>query len=170
MIYQQSDQRTILDRNLAIELVRVTEFAALAAAKHIGRGDEKIADQAGGFQSRRLWVQVPLLLNSKKLRGNKDKYLKNYTTKSFNLKSSVNKSNVFKYYFSTFSWVFYRWVFWSILGTKWICYCDYKLYWFQLYLINDSFLRGCPSRLSLLYKASPLDRFRAFQCSLGIFI
>jgi fructose-1,6-bisphosphatase class II len=35
-----------LDRNLAIELVRVTEFAALAAAKHIGRGDEKIADQA----------------------------------------------------------------------------------------------------------------------------
>jgi fructose-1,6-bisphosphatase II / sedoheptulose-1,7-bisphosphatase len=35
-----------LDRNLAIELVRVTEYAALAAAKHIGRGDEKIADQA----------------------------------------------------------------------------------------------------------------------------
>ena len=35
-----------MDRNLAIELVRVTEFAALAAAKHIGRGDEKIADQA----------------------------------------------------------------------------------------------------------------------------
>ena len=35
-----------MDRNLAIELVRVSEFAALAASKHIGRGDEKAADQA----------------------------------------------------------------------------------------------------------------------------
>jgi len=35
-----------LDRNLAIELVRVSEFAALAASKHIGRGNEKAADQA----------------------------------------------------------------------------------------------------------------------------
>jgi len=35
-----------LDRNLAIELVRVSEFAALAASKHIGRGSEKAADQA----------------------------------------------------------------------------------------------------------------------------
>ncbi len=35
-----------MDRNLAIELVRVSELAALAASKHIGRGDEKAADQA----------------------------------------------------------------------------------------------------------------------------
>jgi len=35
-----------LDRNLAIELVRVSELAALAASKHIGRGNEKAADQA----------------------------------------------------------------------------------------------------------------------------
>ncbi len=35
-----------MDRNLAIELVRVSEFAALAASRHIGRGDEKAADQA----------------------------------------------------------------------------------------------------------------------------
>jgi len=35
-----------LDRNIAIELVRVSEFAALAASKHIGRGNEKAADQA----------------------------------------------------------------------------------------------------------------------------
>ncbi len=35
-----------MDRNLAIELVRVTEYAALAAARHIGRGNEKLADQA----------------------------------------------------------------------------------------------------------------------------
>ncbi|MFO1157937.1 MAG: class II fructose-bisphosphatase [Reyranellaceae bacterium] len=35
-----------LDRNLALEVVRVTEAAALAASKLMGRGDEKKADQA----------------------------------------------------------------------------------------------------------------------------
>lgn len=35
-----------MDRNLALEVVRVTESAALAASLHIGRGDEKAADQA----------------------------------------------------------------------------------------------------------------------------
>jgi fructose-1,6-bisphosphatase II len=34
------------DRNLAVELVRVTEYAALAAARQIGRGDKEGADQA----------------------------------------------------------------------------------------------------------------------------
>ena len=34
------------DRNLAVELVRVTEAAALAAARWIGRGDKMAADQA----------------------------------------------------------------------------------------------------------------------------
>jgi fructose-1,6-bisphosphatase II len=34
------------DRNLALELVRVTEAAALAAAREIGRGDKEAADQA----------------------------------------------------------------------------------------------------------------------------
>ncbi len=34
------------DRNLAMELVRVTEAAALAAAKWMGRGDKEAADQA----------------------------------------------------------------------------------------------------------------------------
>src|SRR5919204_1078533 len=34
------------DRNLALELVRVTEAAALAAARWIGRGDKIAADQA----------------------------------------------------------------------------------------------------------------------------
>ena len=37
---------SILDRNLALETVRVTEAAALAASKLMGRGDEKAADQA----------------------------------------------------------------------------------------------------------------------------
>jgi fructose-1,6-bisphosphatase II len=36
----------IPDRNLALELVRVTEAAALAAARWIGRGDKEAADQA----------------------------------------------------------------------------------------------------------------------------
>ena len=35
-----------MDRNLALEAVRVTEAAALAASKLMGRGDEKMADQA----------------------------------------------------------------------------------------------------------------------------
>jgi fructose-1,6-bisphosphatase II len=34
------------DRNLALELVRTTEYAALAAARMIGRGDKEGADQA----------------------------------------------------------------------------------------------------------------------------
>jgi len=35
-----------MDRNLALEAVRVTEAASLAASKLMGRGDEKMADQA----------------------------------------------------------------------------------------------------------------------------
>ena len=34
------------DRNLALELVRVTEYAALAAARRVGMGDKEGADQA----------------------------------------------------------------------------------------------------------------------------
>lgn len=36
----------VLDRNLALEVVRVTEASALASARHAGRGDEKSADEA----------------------------------------------------------------------------------------------------------------------------
>jgi fructose-1,6-bisphosphatase II len=39
-------QPTRPDRNLALELVRVTEAAALAAARMVGRGDKEGADQA----------------------------------------------------------------------------------------------------------------------------
>lgn len=35
-----------MDRNLALEAVRVTEAAALAASRTVGRGDEKAADKA----------------------------------------------------------------------------------------------------------------------------
>ena len=36
----------VLDRNLTLEVVRVTEAAAVAASEMMGRGDEKMADQA----------------------------------------------------------------------------------------------------------------------------
>jgi fructose-1,6-bisphosphatase II / sedoheptulose-1,7-bisphosphatase len=41
-----ANTNVISDRNLALEAVRVTEAAALAASKLMGRGDEKAADQA----------------------------------------------------------------------------------------------------------------------------
>jgi fructose-1,6-bisphosphatase II len=41
-----SDAAKRPDRNLALELVRVTEAAALAAARMVGRGDKEGADQA----------------------------------------------------------------------------------------------------------------------------
>lgn len=46
---KQSDpqpRHNVMDRNIALEVVRVTEAAALAASRLIGRGDEKAADAA----------------------------------------------------------------------------------------------------------------------------
>lgn len=42
-----------MDRNLALEVVRVTEAAALSCARLMGRGDEKAADQAAVDAMRR---------------------------------------------------------------------------------------------------------------------
>ena len=41
-----SGRRQAPDRNIAMELVRVTEAGAMAAARWIGRGDKEAADQA----------------------------------------------------------------------------------------------------------------------------
>jgi fructose-1,6-bisphosphatase II / sedoheptulose-1,7-bisphosphatase len=41
-----SENASTMDRNLALEAVRVTEAAALSASLWMGRGDEKAADQA----------------------------------------------------------------------------------------------------------------------------
>lgn len=49
-------------RNLALELTRVTEAAALAAARHMGRGDKKAGDQAAVDAMR-------LVLNSIEMDG-----------------------------------------------------------------------------------------------------
>ena len=46
VISQDVRSGTKPDRNLALELVRVTEAAALAAARWVGRGDKEAADQA----------------------------------------------------------------------------------------------------------------------------
>ncbi len=43
---QKMIAKDLMDRNLALEAVRVTEAAALAASRMVGRGDEKAADKA----------------------------------------------------------------------------------------------------------------------------
>ena len=51
---------SILDRVLVLEMVRVTEAAAIAAAKLIGRGDEKAADAAAVDAMRTALNQLPM--------------------------------------------------------------------------------------------------------------
>src|SRR5215470_14916281 len=51
---------TILDRILSIEIVRVTERAAVAAARMSGRGNEKEADQAAVDAMRRELNKLPI--------------------------------------------------------------------------------------------------------------
>ena len=48
------------DRNLALELVRVTESAALAASRWVGKGDKEAADQAAVDAMRLLLDTVPM--------------------------------------------------------------------------------------------------------------
>ena len=47
-----------MDRNLALEFVRITEAAALASARFMGRGDEKAADQAAVDAMRKAFNTV----------------------------------------------------------------------------------------------------------------
>lgn len=57
-----AQERLFTERNLALDLVRVTEAAAIAAARLMGRGDEKAADQVA-VNAMRAW------LNSTEIRG-----------------------------------------------------------------------------------------------------
>ncbi len=52
--------RSGLDRILTMELVRVTERAAVAAARLRGRGDEKAADQAAVDAMRAELNRLPI--------------------------------------------------------------------------------------------------------------
>ncbi len=49
-----------MERNLALDAVRVTEAAALAASRLMGRGDEKAADQAAVNAMRRALNGLPI--------------------------------------------------------------------------------------------------------------
>ncbi len=49
-----------MDRNLALEFVRITEAAALSSAKFMGRGDEKAADQAAVDAMRKAFDTVQI--------------------------------------------------------------------------------------------------------------
>ena len=53
-------ERQIPDRNMGLELVRVTEAAALAAARWMGRGDKKGADGAAVDAMRVVLETVPM--------------------------------------------------------------------------------------------------------------
>lgn len=54
------DKRSPLDRAFALEAVRVTEAAAIAAAQLIGRGDEKAADHAAVEAMRKAFNDLPI--------------------------------------------------------------------------------------------------------------
>jgi fructose-1,6-bisphosphatase II len=54
------EQRQPPDRNLAMELVRVTEAAALASGRWMGRGDKEGADQAAVDAMRIVLQRVPM--------------------------------------------------------------------------------------------------------------
>jgi fructose-1,6-bisphosphatase class II len=47
-----------MDRNYAMEFVRVTEMAAIASARLMGRGDEKAADQAAVTAMRKMFNSI----------------------------------------------------------------------------------------------------------------
>lgn len=47
-----------MDRNLALEFVRITEAAALASSRFMGRGDEKAADQAAVDAMRKAFDKI----------------------------------------------------------------------------------------------------------------
>src|SRR5438876_9741961 len=48
------------DRNLALDLVRVTEAAAMGAGRWIGRGDKTAADQAAVDAMRAMLDSIPM--------------------------------------------------------------------------------------------------------------
>src|SRR5579872_7512142 len=55
-----TEKRPGLERILSLEIARVTERAAVAAAKLRGRGDEKAADQAAVDAMRRETNNLPI--------------------------------------------------------------------------------------------------------------
>ncbi|WP_298750827.1 class II fructose-bisphosphatase [uncultured Serinicoccus sp.] len=56
----KTTDQVLPDRNLALELVRVTEAAALAAGRWVGRGDKILADNAAVEAMRKVISQVAM--------------------------------------------------------------------------------------------------------------
>jgi len=55
-----ADTENVLDRVLVLEMVRVTEAAAIASARLVGRGDEKAADAAAVEAMRAALNELPI--------------------------------------------------------------------------------------------------------------
>jgi fructose-1,6-bisphosphatase II len=68
-----------MDRNLALEFIRVTEAAAIAASQWIGRGDKHAADQAAVNQMRARFNQIDFSGRVVIGEGSKDKAPQLYT-------------------------------------------------------------------------------------------
>jgi fructose-1,6-bisphosphatase II len=50
-----AESRNEIERNIAMELVRVTEVAAMAAARYLGRGDKKLVDDSAIYA---MWISL----------------------------------------------------------------------------------------------------------------
>ncbi len=70
---------TLMDRNLALEFVRVTEAAAIAAAKWVGKGEAKAADGAAVDEMRSRFNQIDFSGRVVIGEGEKDEAPKLYT-------------------------------------------------------------------------------------------
>lgn len=68
-----------MDRNLALEFVRVTEAAAIAAARWVGKGDPKAADKAAVDEMRDRFNQIDFAAQVVIGEGEKDKAPKLFT-------------------------------------------------------------------------------------------
>src|SRR3546814_13010623 len=60
----------ILDRILVLEMVRVTEAAAIAASNLIGRGDAKAADSAAVEAMRAAFLAIVIVRSEERVGGN----------------------------------------------------------------------------------------------------
>ncbi len=59
-LIQHHTKGVIMDRNLALEFVRVTEAAALASARWMGKGDKKAADNAAVEMMRKIFNNLDI--------------------------------------------------------------------------------------------------------------
>lgn len=88
-----------MDRNLALEFVRVTEAAAIAAAKWVGKGDAKKADAAAVDQMRARFNQIDFAGTVVIGEGSKDESAELYSGEKVGLGWRADKSAHYKTHF-----------------------------------------------------------------------